>query len=179
MERLKSEVRNLELDCQRMCQELDTAGTNSVRPRSTATTPSTPRATPTSPNGPAQPHLPPPSVEEEEEEDESGGWNCHRCTFYNHPALSKCEECESPRSFPSVTASHGQLTKKKNSFFGICFDSKFLIGGFGLLFLAFDGRKKIQRWRLLTRFSIVAFVVFPFFIFPSFGGCVFLTGFLF
>ena len=71
MEQLKSQVRNLERDCQRMYQELGAA------------------------NGPRLPT--PPAAEEEEE---SEGWNCNRCTFQNHPALSKCEECESPRPSP-------------------------------------------------------------------------------
>lgn len=24
-------------------------------------------------------------------------WNCHMCTFQNHPLLDKCEQCEMPR----------------------------------------------------------------------------------
>ena len=28
---------------------------------------------------------------------DDGGWNCHACTFRNHPALNICEECGQPR----------------------------------------------------------------------------------
>nr|3A9K_C Chain C, Mitogen-activated protein kinase kinase kinase 7-interacting protein 3 [Mus musculus] len=24
-------------------------------------------------------------------------WNCDSCTFLNHPALNRCEQCEMPR----------------------------------------------------------------------------------
>lgn len=27
----------------------------------------------------------------------SSSWQCHMCTFRNHPLLDKCEECEMPR----------------------------------------------------------------------------------
>ncbi|VVC88595.1 unnamed protein product [Leptidea sinapis] len=26
-------------------------------------------------------------------------WQCHMCTFRNHPLLDKCEECDMPRIF--------------------------------------------------------------------------------
>ncbi|KAF4518093.1 hypothetical protein B566_EDAN007794 [Ephemera danica] len=35
--------------------------------------------------------------EEEEEEEDGPHWTCSVCTFRNHPALSKCEQCEMPR----------------------------------------------------------------------------------
>ena len=28
---------------------------------------------------------------------EGGQWACSECTFYNHPALDQCEQCEMPR----------------------------------------------------------------------------------
>ncbi|KPP79792.1 TGF-beta-activated kinase 1 and MAP3K7-binding protein 2-like [Scleropages formosus] len=33
------------------------------------------------------------------EEDEGAHWNCTACTFLNHPALNRCEQCEFPRHF--------------------------------------------------------------------------------
>ncbi|KAG7460692.1 hypothetical protein MATL_G00201490 [Megalops atlanticus] len=35
----------------------------------------------------------------EAEEDEGAQWNCTACTFLNHPALNRCEQCEFPRHF--------------------------------------------------------------------------------
>ncbi|KAM4713195.1 TGF-beta-activated kinase 1 and MAP3K7-binding protein 2 isoform 2-T2 [Anableps anableps] len=35
----------------------------------------------------------------EQEEDEGTHWNCTACTFLNHPALNRCEQCEFPRHF--------------------------------------------------------------------------------
>ncbi|XP_061480069.1 TGF-beta-activated kinase 1 and MAP3K7-binding protein 2 isoform X2 [Rhineura floridana] len=33
------------------------------------------------------------------EEDEGAPWSCTACTFLNHPALNRCEQCEMPRHF--------------------------------------------------------------------------------
>lgn len=35
----------------------------------------------------------------DQEEDEGTQWNCTACTFLNHPALNRCEQCEFPRHF--------------------------------------------------------------------------------
>ncbi|XP_036405470.1 LOW QUALITY PROTEIN: TGF-beta-activated kinase 1 and MAP3K7-binding protein 2 [Megalops cyprinoides] len=35
----------------------------------------------------------------EVEEDEGAQWSCTACTFLNHPALNRCEQCEFPRHF--------------------------------------------------------------------------------
>ncbi|MEQ2260894.1 TGF-beta-activated kinase 1 and MAP3K7-binding protein 2 [Xenotaenia resolanae] len=35
----------------------------------------------------------------EQEEDEGTQWNCTACTFLNHPALNRCEQCDFPRHF--------------------------------------------------------------------------------
>ncbi|XP_026197514.1 TGF-beta-activated kinase 1 and MAP3K7-binding protein 2 isoform X2 [Anabas testudineus] len=35
----------------------------------------------------------------DQEEDEGAQWNCTACTFLNHPALHRCEQCEFPRHF--------------------------------------------------------------------------------
>ena len=84
LEQLRNQVRSLQLDCQRMYQELD----NRSQPA------------PSMVNGgglssvAARPVIPSTA---EEEEDVAGGWNCSTCTFRNHPALMKCEECETPR----------------------------------------------------------------------------------
>uniref|UniRef100_A0A3P8WDH6 TGF-beta activated kinase 1 (MAP3K7) binding protein 2 n=1 Tax=Cynoglossus semilaevis TaxID=244447 RepID=A0A3P8WDH6_CYNSE len=39
-----------------------------------------------------------PAVADQEEEDGTQ-WSCTACTFLNHPALNRCEECEFPRHF--------------------------------------------------------------------------------
>ncbi|KAM3603535.1 uncharacterized protein V6R79_024210 [Siganus canaliculatus] len=41
--------------------------------------------------------MPKPSADQEE--DEGTQWNCTACTFLNHPALNRCEQCEFPRNF--------------------------------------------------------------------------------
>ncbi|XP_063773576.1 TGF-beta-activated kinase 1 and MAP3K7-binding protein 2 [Pseudophryne corroboree] len=33
------------------------------------------------------------------EEDEGSQWNCTACTFLNHPALNRCEQCDMPRHY--------------------------------------------------------------------------------
>ncbi|TRY59157.1 hypothetical protein DNTS_032406 [Danionella cerebrum] len=35
----------------------------------------------------------------EPEDDDGVQWSCTACTFLNHPALNRCEECEFPRNF--------------------------------------------------------------------------------
>ncbi|XP_028253206.1 TGF-beta-activated kinase 1 and MAP3K7-binding protein 2 isoform X2 [Parambassis ranga] len=35
----------------------------------------------------------------DQEEDEGRQWSCTACTFLNHPALNRCEQCEFPRHF--------------------------------------------------------------------------------
>lgn len=41
----------------------------------------------------------------------SASWQCHMCTFRNHPLLDKCEECDMPRIFvgtsPATTHDSG------------------------------------------------------------------------
>ncbi|CAL9696162.1 unnamed protein product [Knipowitschia caucasica] len=41
----------------------------------------------------SKPALPPPR----DEDFEGAQWNCESCTFLNHPALNRCEQCEMPR----------------------------------------------------------------------------------
>ncbi|KAG9493610.1 hypothetical protein GDO78_001479 [Eleutherodactylus coqui] len=33
------------------------------------------------------------------DEDEGAQWNCTACTFLNHPALNRCEQCDMPRNY--------------------------------------------------------------------------------
>lgn len=41
---------------------------------------------------------PKPTVGPQRDEDFEGPrWNCESCTFLNHPALNRCEQCEMPR----------------------------------------------------------------------------------
>uniref|UniRef100_G3P6X9 TGF-beta activated kinase 1 (MAP3K7) binding protein 3 n=2 Tax=Gasterosteus aculeatus TaxID=69293 RepID=G3P6X9_GASAC len=41
---------------------------------------------------------PKPVPEPQRDEDFEGAqWNCESCTFLNHPALNRCEQCEMPR----------------------------------------------------------------------------------
>lgn len=104
LERLRHEVRSLQLDCQRMNQELDI---HNARKSSTSSSISSTPGAPTTANSPQSPQLPPLAVEDEDES--VGGWNCIGCTFYNHPALEKCEECETPRLCrPIITSSQGR-----------------------------------------------------------------------
>ncbi|XP_064196077.1 TGF-beta-activated kinase 1 and MAP3K7-binding protein 2 isoform X1 [Anguilla rostrata] len=41
----------------------------------------------------------PKTLAEAAEEDEGTQWSCTACTFLNHPALHRCEQCEFPRHF--------------------------------------------------------------------------------
>uniref|UniRef100_A0A8C2CLT5 TGF-beta activated kinase 1 (MAP3K7) binding protein 2 n=1 Tax=Cyprinus carpio TaxID=7962 RepID=A0A8C2CLT5_CYPCA len=49
---------------------------------------------PTKPEGSRSARLVP-----EPEEDDGVQWSCNACTFLNHPALIRCEQCEFPRHF--------------------------------------------------------------------------------
>ncbi|XP_010881187.2 TGF-beta-activated kinase 1 and MAP3K7-binding protein 2 isoform X2 [Esox lucius] len=40
-----------------------------------------------------------PKTVADQEEDEGVQWSCTACTFLNHPALNRCEQCEFPRHF--------------------------------------------------------------------------------
>ncbi|KAM6291866.1 TGF-beta-activated kinase 1 and MAP3K7-binding protein 3 isoform 5-T5 [Porphyrio hochstetteri] len=39
----------------------------------------------------------PPRTQPRDEDFEGAPWNCDSCTFLNHPALNRCEQCEMPR----------------------------------------------------------------------------------
>ncbi|XP_062411842.1 TGF-beta-activated kinase 1 and MAP3K7-binding protein 3 [Sardina pilchardus] len=39
----------------------------------------------------------PPPLAQRDEDFEGAQWNCDSCTFLNHPALNRCEQCEMPR----------------------------------------------------------------------------------
>ncbi|XP_028935669.1 TGF-beta-activated kinase 1 and MAP3K7-binding protein 3 [Ornithorhynchus anatinus] len=39
-----------------------------------------------------------PQAQARDEDLEGAPWNCDSCTFLNHPALNRCEQCEMPRS---------------------------------------------------------------------------------
>uniref|UniRef100_A0A4X2LGG2 TGF-beta activated kinase 1 (MAP3K7) binding protein 3 n=1 Tax=Vombatus ursinus TaxID=29139 RepID=A0A4X2LGG2_VOMUR len=48
----------------------------------------------------ADEHAPPkqtPRTQPQDEDFEGAPWNCESCTFLNHPALNRCEQCEMPR----------------------------------------------------------------------------------
>jgi len=75
-EKLRNEVRILQLDCQQMYQEIDDSTSESNENPSPAVAPTNLMI----------------CLNEED-----SGWNCHICTFRNHPALNKCEECGIPR----------------------------------------------------------------------------------
>lgn len=38
-----------------------------------------------------------PRTQPQDEDYEGAPWNCDSCTFLNHPALNRCEQCEMPR----------------------------------------------------------------------------------
>uniref|UniRef100_A0A3Q0RTX5 TGF-beta activated kinase 1 (MAP3K7) binding protein 3 n=1 Tax=Amphilophus citrinellus TaxID=61819 RepID=A0A3Q0RTX5_AMPCI len=42
-------------------------------------------------------HHPRPLLPQRDEDFEGAQWNCESCTFLNHPALNRCEQCEMPR----------------------------------------------------------------------------------
>lgn len=51
------------------------------------------------------------------QDNEGPKWNCHLCTFLNHPDLDKCEQCEMPRilhgkrpSYPNINYNNQQPT---------------------------------------------------------------------
>ncbi|TRY95200.1 hypothetical protein DNTS_010012 [Danionella cerebrum] len=48
--------------------------------------------------GPVVPPRAKPSVDQRDEDFEGAQWNCESCTFLNHPALNRCEQCEMPRN---------------------------------------------------------------------------------
>jgi hypothetical protein len=86
--RLRQEVESLQLDCQRMYQELDDQAATADH-----------RIPPTSSSFPQS------NVRvrvNEEEEDDVAGWDCGTCTFKNHVALLRCEECDMPRPVLSL-----------------------------------------------------------------------------
>ncbi|TTM04437.1 TGF-beta-activated kinase 1 and MAP3K7-binding protein 3 [Bagarius yarrelli] len=43
------------------------------------------------------PVVPPKRAPQRDEDFEGAQWNCDSCTFLNHPALNRCEQCEMPR----------------------------------------------------------------------------------
>jgi len=99
-EKLRNEIRSLQLDCQQMYQQIDDSSGeldgNHVGPAVAPT------------------HR---SICLDEED---GGWNCNTCTFRNHPALNKCEECEMARpQWPRNDCSTGSGIHFSFSYFSI------------------------------------------------------------
>jgi hypothetical protein len=43
------------------------------------------------------------------QDNEGPKWNCHLCTFLNHPDLDKCEQCEMPRILHGKRPSHPNI----------------------------------------------------------------------
>ncbi|KAA0714283.1 TGF-beta-activated kinase 1 and MAP3K7-binding protein 3 [Triplophysa tibetana] len=48
--------------------------------------------------GPVVPPIVQPAPVQRDEDFEGAQWNCESCTFLNHPALHRCEQCEMPRN---------------------------------------------------------------------------------
>lgn len=48
--------------------------------------------------GPVVPSPKKPVAPQTDEDFEGAQWNCESCTFLNHPALHRCEQCEMPRN---------------------------------------------------------------------------------
>lgn len=48
--------------------------------------------------GPVVPPRAKPTAVQRDEDFEGAQWNCESCTFLNHPALHRCEQCEMPRN---------------------------------------------------------------------------------
>nr|DBA26737.1 TPA: hypothetical protein GDO54_010959 [Pyxicephalus adspersus] len=76
MQQLRSCNRQLQIDIDCLTKEIDLFQARDQR--STVKTPKT---------------VPDP------EEDEGAPWNCTACTFLNHPALNRCEQCDMPRNY--------------------------------------------------------------------------------
>ncbi|XP_054900511.1 TGF-beta-activated kinase 1 and MAP3K7-binding protein 2 isoform X2 [Poeciliopsis prolifica] len=74
MKNLRCKNRTLQIDIDCLSKEIDLLQTND--PGSKIVKPST-----------------------DPEEDEGTQWNCTACTFLNHPALNRCEQCDFPRHF--------------------------------------------------------------------------------
>ncbi|XP_063089093.1 TGF-beta-activated kinase 1 and MAP3K7-binding protein 2 isoform X2 [Cavia porcellus] len=75
MQQLRSCNRQLQIDIDCLTKEIDLFQARDQR--STIKTPKT----------------------QDTEDDEGAQWNCTACTFLNHPALIRCEQCEMPRHF--------------------------------------------------------------------------------
>lgn len=48
--------------------------------------------------GPVVPPIVQPAPAQRDEDFEGAQWNCESCTFLNHPALHRCEQCEMPHN---------------------------------------------------------------------------------
>ncbi|XP_043860488.1 TGF-beta-activated kinase 1 and MAP3K7-binding protein 2 isoform X3 [Dromiciops gliroides] len=75
MQQLRSCNRQLQIDIDCLTKEIDLFQARDQRPNA-----KTPKS-------------------QDTEEDEGAQWNCTACTFLNHPALIRCEQCEMPRHF--------------------------------------------------------------------------------
>ncbi|XP_046753620.1 TGF-beta-activated kinase 1 and MAP3K7-binding protein 2-like isoform X2 [Diprion similis] len=114
--KLRSEIYQLQVECDRMASEVDQTSdpavplgeTNEEFYQSIYTgQPFVPFAG-TNPRPPPLPSRPPAWIPSGDREERDGpSWVCGMCTFDNHPLMDKCEQCDMPRlpSHSSGTAS--------------------------------------------------------------------------
>uniref|UniRef100_A0A3Q4MX07 TGF-beta activated kinase 1 (MAP3K7) binding protein 3 n=1 Tax=Neolamprologus brichardi TaxID=32507 RepID=A0A3Q4MX07_NEOBR len=93
MTRLRSQNRQLQIDIDCTLKETDLLQSRGMHTSLLAKT-----------NMRHFPHYPPKKgtqaskrVPQTDEDFEGAQWNCESCTFLNHPALNRCEQCEMPR----------------------------------------------------------------------------------
>ncbi|KAJ8680361.1 hypothetical protein QAD02_016148 [Eretmocerus hayati] len=111
--KLKSDIYRLQIECDRLSQEVDSKSdrrvplgeTNAEFYQSIYTGQQyTPQSSNMPPPLPSQPPAwePRPSRNDIEEDVDGPSWVCQRCTFDNHFLMNKCEQCEEPKSVENV-----------------------------------------------------------------------------
>ncbi|XP_013889829.1 TGF-beta-activated kinase 1 and MAP3K7-binding protein 2 [Austrofundulus limnaeus] len=107
MKNLRCKNRTLQIDIDCLSKEIDLLQTNGPHLNPSVIHnfydnlgflgPVPPKPKGTSCVDPGSKAVKPPSADQEE--DEGMQWSCTACTFLNHPALDRCEQCEFPRRF--------------------------------------------------------------------------------
>lgn len=125
--KLKSEIYQLQIECDRLADEVDQwsdtrvplGETNEEFYQGIYTGQPLPTRIPASSNPPPLPSRPPAWLPEthstmithhdnDREERDGPSWVCTMCTFDNHPLMNKCEECDMPRLLGNSSAGETQ-----------------------------------------------------------------------
>ncbi|XP_031430466.1 TGF-beta-activated kinase 1 and MAP3K7-binding protein 3 [Clupea harengus] len=98
MTRLRTLNRQLQIDIDCTLKETDLQSRGKFDPKGNNNFYDNIQPGPVVPPKPAkkEPSRPAPRVQRDEDF-EGAQWNCDSCTFLNHPALNRCEQCEMPR----------------------------------------------------------------------------------